>query len=285
MAASWTIPGADGQPIYGNTHSPKGEPRGVLVICHGFKGYKDYGFFPHLAEEAARAGLVAHRFNFSHSGMTNNAATFERPELFERDTWGKQIHDITLVHEAVKAGRLGAYRGQPVAWFGHSRGGVTVLLTAARLGNEGPDRLVATASPHSACFLDDDQKRLLRKQGWVASPSSRTGQELRVGVDWLTEIEANPEAFDPLLAIRHIEVPILLIHGETDSTVPVSSSQLLQRASGQRATLTIIPNAGHTFNAPNPLPLGQSGQSPPPETRAMIDAAIRFAAPHPYVVS
>jgi len=43
---AWSIEGADGQPILGDTHLPEAPPRGVLVICHGFKGYKDYGFFP-----------------------------------------------------------------------------------------------------------------------------------------------------------------------------------------------------------------------------------------------
>ena len=62
----WTLPGVDDQPIYGNTHCPDGTPPvGVLVISHGFKGYKDYGFFPYLARAAAKRGLVAHRFNFS----------------------------------------------------------------------------------------------------------------------------------------------------------------------------------------------------------------------------
>ena len=53
----WTLPGADGQPILGNTHVPDDSrgapPAGVLIVAHGFKGYKDYGFFPRLAQSAA----------------------------------------------------------------------------------------------------------------------------------------------------------------------------------------------------------------------------------------
>ncbi len=62
--SDWSISGSQGQPILGNTHmsapgstpgSTAGStPIGVMLICHGFKGYKDYGFFPQLAEPPRR---------------------------------------------------------------------------------------------------------------------------------------------------------------------------------------------------------------------------------------
>ena len=44
---------------------------------HGFKGFKDWGFFPHLADRLARAGLVAVSFNFSGSGVGPDGETSE----------------------------------------------------------------------------------------------------------------------------------------------------------------------------------------------------------------
>ena len=114
----WTIPGADGEAILGNVQLPDGDARGVVVIAHGFKGYKDYGMFPRIAQTAAAAGFIAHRFNFSHSGMTNNTDTFERPDLFERDTWNKQVFDCRAVVEAISNGRL-AGGGLPYLLFEH----------------------------------------------------------------------------------------------------------------------------------------------------------------------
>ena len=76
MSDAWTIPGSDGEPILGNVHVPDGEPRGVVIVSHGFKGYKDYGMFPRIAGTLARdAGVIVHRFNFSHAGMARNPAT------------------------------------------------------------------------------------------------------------------------------------------------------------------------------------------------------------------
>ena len=275
----WTLPGSDGQPILGNTHTPENAPPvGVLIISHGFKGYKDYGFFPHLAAAAADAGLIAHRYNFSHSGMTNNTDTFERPDLFEADTWGKQVHDLLEVNEAVADGRLtGA--GLPVTWFGHSRGGISTILAAARLFDERsphrPAAVVPVATPHAAVAGFDEQTRqLIRRQGYVESPSSRTNQALRVGAGWLEEIEQAPEAFDPAIAIARIACPILLVHGQADPTVPPTSAETLAKSTGGRARVKLIENAGHTFNCPNPLP---PGDAPPPETQTMVRLVCDFA--------
>lgn len=282
MIHDWSIPGADGQPILGNTHVPEERPEGVLLIAHGFKGYKDYGFFPFLARAAAMRGLVAHRFNFSHSGMTNRIDTFERPDLFEQDTWGKQIQDLGLVARAAADGTLpGPGSEGPIVWFGHSRGGVTALLTASRVfhgealpGTPRPGALVCAAAPHVACNLDDSQRTLLHRQGYLESPSSRTGQELRLGRRWLEEMEADEPAFDPLKAIALIPCPVLLVHGAQDSTVPVEAATLLRRAGGPQVALEVIPGATHTFNAPNPL--GPDAE-PPPETERFVQTVCDFA--------
>ena len=273
----WSIPGSEGEAILGNTHLPARNihVRGSLLICHGFKGYKDYGFFPALADAAAQRGFIAHRFNFSHSGMTNRIETFERPDLFEADTFGKQIFDLQTVAAAVHRGEIpGARAGLPQAWFGHSRGGMAVLMTAARPGSPAPRRVIAAAAPHTAWYLSVDQARMLRAQGYLESPSARTGQALRIGTAFLDELESDRDAYEPMKAIGQITCPILLVHGEADQTVPVESARLLEKAAGGRAELNVIADAGHTFEAPNPLPIGQPL---PPATRQMIDAVVGFS--------
>lgn len=278
---NWQIKGSDSQTIYGNTHLPKTDPVGVLICCHGFKGYKDYGFLPVLCDHAARHGLIAHRFNFSHSGMTNKIETFERPDLFEKDRWGRQVDDLHAVQGAINRGELAGDALAPI-WFGHSRGGVTATLAAAmRTTSHGPsalspDGLITAASPDYAINLDDLVKDQLRAEGRLLSPSGRTGQDLYVGLDWLEEIERDPELYDPVLAAAQVTCPMLILHGDEDPTVPLACAHNLHRAATPKSRLEIIAGANHVYNCPNPAPDGPYA-SLPVQTRKLIDLSVAFA--------
>lgn len=272
----WTIQGVEGLAILGNTHMPNEDPRGVIVIAHGFKGYKDYGMFPCIAQEAANAGLIAHRFNFSHSGMTNNTDTFEQPELFERDTWNKQVDDLRSVITAIESDGI-AGAGLPIVLFGHSRGGVSVLLFAGRTADDAsipkPAGVVTAAAPDRCNNLTKDEQRLLLEQGYLESPSNRTGQTLRVGKAFLQEQIDQPAQYDLLAIVSCIRCPVLAIHGSDDPTVPAECAAALERAASNSRTV-VIDGADHVFNTPNPM---RPDSEPSVQLRQLIDTALDFA--------
>ncbi len=278
MTKAWSIEGAEGEPILGDTHLPEAAPRGVVVIAHGFKGYKDYGMFPRIAETMAGAGLVAHRFNFSHSGMTNRIETFERPDLFERDTWNKQVFDCRAVIGAVAAGRIDG-AGLPYVLFGHSRGGAAALLTVGRSADlplpVAPVAVVTASAPSACNPLPPEQADQLLARGFLESPSTRTGQALRIGRALLSEQLDDPPAHDLGALIGRISCPLLLVHGAVDPTVPVACAHRIAEAAGARAEVVIVEGADHVFNTPNPLPADEAA-SPQLEhlLRAMVDFVL-----------
>ena len=275
--ASWSIPGAEGETILGNTHHPAGGAIGVAILAHGFKGYKDYGLFPPLARALARHGMLVHRFNFSHSGMTNHIETFEREDLFERDTWNKQVFDLTAVTNAMAGGEIEG-RDLPYVLFGHSRGGVTVLLTAGRHAEDEsfpqPSGIITAAAPSRCNSLSDEDQKTLLEQGWIVSPSGRTGQQLRVGKGYLQEQLDDSEGHDLLALASRIRCPVLIVHGTEDDTVSAEHAGLLSDALGERANVRLIEGGTHVFNAPNPYP---EGQDPPPQLAELIETTTRFA--------
>ena len=299
----WTIPGSDGQPIYGNTHldrhrlESEKDVVGVLICSHGFKGYKDYGFLPALCQEAARQGMIAHRFNFSHSGMTPRSDRFEKPVLFENDTWSRQVSDLIQVN--VLKDCIWRFpdqdswdtRSEPAVYFGHSRGGITSTLAASRFHGKdfyqrywpntpvgyGCAGLITAAAPDYACKMDDPVKDQLRAEGRLLSPSGRTGQKLYVGLDWLEEIERDPELYDPVLAAAHIKCPMLILHGDDDDTVPMACAEQLHQAAMPNSTLEIIEGANHVFNCPTPVPADTPLDQLPQQTQALIQCSVDFA--------
>ena len=232
-------------PIRGNLDVPD-RPRALVVIVHGFKGFKDWGFFPWVAQRFLEHRLAVCRFNMSRSGIGDDPETFDRLDLFEGDTYSTQLADLRT---AV------AYAQQqvpdlPTFLFGHSRGGGIALL-----GARDVPRLsgVAVWSPISRCDRwDDATKREWRERGFLEQLNTRTKQMMRMSSAMLDDVEANRETLDIESAAAALTVPLLVVHGARDESVPVEEGRLLA-ASNPGSSLLVIERASHTFNAIHPL--------------------------------
>jgi len=278
VSAEWTIKGAEDELIRGQTHAPDGPAKLVALLAHGFKGYKDYGFLPILAEEiASRSPVAAHRFNFSHSGVGENPTTFERPDLFERDSRDKQVHDLNRLMEFAGEGKLaGAEAGTPVVLIGHSRGGVAALLAAGRaFRDDAPNRpagVVSLSAPSKASMLSEHEREELLEKGFHETVSARTGQTLRVGKQLLQEELDAPANHDVLGLTKKIECPLLVAHGEEDGTVPVGMGKQIAAATG-RARLVLLEGGDHVFNTPNPA---DPSAPKSPQLQRLCDEVVAF---------
>lgn len=244
--------------LHCDVHVPQGRSRGTLLIVHGFKGYKDYGMFPFLAQQAAEVGFTAIRFNLAHSGMTRSIESFQRPDLFERDTWNRQVHDLETLVAAVRSGEVpGADPDAPIALFGHSRGGVASILMAGRGG--AVDLVVSAAAPSEiqrTSTLAEQQLQELEDSGVIETESARTGQVLRIGRAFLDEVDADPAAHDvPELAGR-MRCPLVVIHGSEDPTVECAHAHVLAERAG--TTACIVDGGNHVFNVANPFPADEA---------------------------
>jgi alpha-beta hydrolase superfamily lysophospholipase len=257
----WEMEGSRGETIYGTTHEASSEPKGVVLMAHGFKGYKDYGMFPWLAKQFSSGGDIVHRFNFSHSGMLDGDGPFERPDLFEQATWNTQVEDLKVLAHALTQENL------PLTLFGHSRGGLAALLAVGR-GEVDASRVIALSSPSQCISMSTEAQNLLLEQGKIESPSGRTGQMLYVGKAFLEEQLQSPESHDLIALASTIEVPCLIIHGEDDSTVPFSAAVTLA-GTIEHATLEKIAGGDHVFNTPNPFPIDGV---PSPQLQAVWDS-------------
>lgn len=262
---NFTLTTARGPLIYATAHTPS-QPRGLFICCHGFKGYKDYSFFPLLCNTIAKNGIKAIRFNFSHSGVTDDFSSFSQLELFSKDTYSKQIDDLSRV--------VVQHRGRmPVVIFGHSRGGITASLFCSQQPTSSTVAgLIMASSPHKAIWIDQETENLLRSQGEITVESSRTGQQLKLTSKWINEVDENPYQYDPLEAVSRLKCPVLVLHGDADDTVPRNSADELARRA-RTASLRVIQGANHTYRCPNPL---TKDLDVPCEVESLISYAEKF---------
>lgn len=241
----FTLTSKEGLPIRGNLAAPAA-PRALIVIVHGFKGFKDWGFFPWLAEHLVGHGHAVCRFNMSRSGIGENPETFERLDLFADDTYSAQIADLLAVvsHAQSRFPTLSTFL------LGHSRGGGVALLAAADVPRlEG---VVTWSAISHVDRWDDDIKRIWREDGFMDVLNTRTKQLMRMSTAMIDDIDAHRERLDIARAVERLHVPLLVVHGARDEAVPVAEAgAIVSRA--QDATVTIIERASHTYNAIHPL--------------------------------
>lgn len=268
----WRTSSESGEPLRVSSHTPDA-PRAHAIVAHGLKGFKEYGFLPVLCESLARRGVAAHRFNFSHSGIGEDPATFQRPDLFERDTWRTQARDALTMMRAVRD-RAGAL---PIVMIGHSRGGASSLLAAADCFERGappPVAVISLSAPSSLNRMGERDRAAMLERGFVEMPSARTGQTLRVGRAWLEEQLDDPAWHDLPSRCASIVCAALVAHGGRDQTVPSDDARTLANAL-PRSTLTIINEADHVWNTPNPAP-PDAADSPSPPLATLLDDIDAF---------
>lgn len=246
----------------------RGSPRPAVLIVHGFKGFKDWGFFPPFAERLARAGVTAVSFNMSGSGV-DAAGNAIWPERFARNTYGAELADLGVVVEALVAGGLGVAPPTSLGLVGHSRGGGIAILHAAR--DPRIRALVTWAAIGATDRWDAGTKQSWRERGHLDVTNARTGQVIPVTTDLLEEIERGSPALDIRAAAGRLTIPWLVVHGVEDESVPVAEGQDLA-AIGNPASTRWLPvdHAGHTFGAGHPW------KPPVPVAERVFDASVRF---------
>ncbi len=240
----FTILSDEGLPIRGDFDNPPGA-KALVVIVHGFKGFKDWGFFPWLAETLGNHRFATCRFNMSRSGVDENPETFDRLDRFAEDTYSGQVADLQkVVHYCQERVDV------PTFLVGHSRGGGVSLLAASGIDNLYG--IVTWSAIARTDRWDDATKALWRRVGYLEVENMRTKQMMRMSTRMLEDIETNRERLDILKCVTQIEQPILVIHGGRDESVPVAESGEIVSYARDVSHL-VIANASHSYNAIHPL--------------------------------
>jgi dienelactone hydrolase len=227
----------------------------AIIIIHGFKGFKNWGFFPDLSERLAMAGYVTITPNFSRNGIGYDYNTFEYLDKFADNTHSHELNDLQIIINQIKEEKIARRTIDPerLALIGHSRGGGTAIIKAAELGDE-IKCIVTWSSVNSFNRFSDEQITQWKKDGYIEIENSRTKQMMRINKTYWDDLTKNQKRFDIMKAAATLENPTLFVHGLHDETVPYSSSEELHDAcSSYVKRLELIEDTGHTYGITHPM--------------------------------
>ena len=258
-------------------------PLPIIVVAHGFKGFKDWGFFPHTGARLAAAGFLSICFNFSGSGIGPDLLNFTELDRFAADTVSQQVADLGVILDGIEDESLFAaarhvapnLRVDPhhIGILGHSRGSGTAIVRAradARLR-----AVVGWAGIGTYYRWTTSELEAWRARGWMEFLNARTGQLMRMNYAAIEDLAANRDRYNLERAVTTLDAPLLLIHGDQDASVPVDEARALFAAARRdRNELRILPGAGHTFGAVHPW----EGTTPALETA--LEHTITWFARH-----
>jgi pimeloyl-ACP methyl ester carboxylesterase len=254
--------------VRGDVRIPDGPPpRSAILVVHGFKGFKDWAFFPHVCRTLAGAGHAVVSFNFSGSGIGSDPERFTELEAFAANTFSRELEEVGWVADWMMSGDLLPRRPQWLGLLGHSRGGGSAIVHTA--SDARVRALVTWAAVSTFERWSEATRAEWRESGRIYVLNGRTGQQMPLDVGLLEDLEARRDALDVESAAGRVRAPWLIVHGERDTTVELQEANVLARAA-QDARLLIVADAGHTFEIGHPFT----------EPTTQLDATLRATAAH-----
>lgn len=256
------------------TYVEKDTPQPIVIFCHGYKGYKDWGSWHLVAEEFAKAGFVFLKFNFSHNGGTfENPIDFPDLEAFGKDNYSKQMEDLNKVINFSLTDKviMPLVNSSNLSLIGHSRGGGLTCLMAHE--NKNVSKLITWAgvSDYKSRFPKGEKLEQWKKDGVYVVKNGRTKQDMPHYIQFYKDFIANESRFDIQNAAQNLDIPYLILHGEEDETVKTEEAEHLKNWC-KHAELQFVPNATHTFNTKQPW----NKNKLPEELQKTVDLSILF---------
>lgn len=232
----------------------------LLLLLHGFKGFRNYSFIPWLAQYTANTGAIAVRMCFSLNGMKNTSWLVQSPDDFARNTISRECDDVADLLDALTnhddfAALRRIWNGR-VSVLGHSRGGGVAMIAASEYFHAHPEQLHHVAVWNSVgtwTRWTPRQAAAWKEAGTFEMQNQRTLQTLNMHSTYLADIEEHSERLDLVAASSTLSSRLRYIHAQHDLTVPLREIEQLAQASRTEAAVTIIPNTTHTFGMEHPV--------------------------------
>ena len=226
----------------------------LVIFCHGYKGFKDWGAWNLMANAFAQAGLCFIKFNFSHNGGTmEQPIDFPDLEAFGNNNYTKELDDLESVINWVSENDTikNISNITNINLIGHSRAGGIVSIKA----EENPliKKVVSLAGVSSfgkrTSTTGDLEK--WKKEGVKYVLNGRTKQQMPHYYQFYEDFVKNEKRLTIKRAVINLTIPHLIIHGTNDTSVLLDEAENLHKWNSN-SKLKLINDANHVFGAQHP---------------------------------
>ncbi|WP_452220131.1 alpha/beta hydrolase family protein [Lacinutrix salivirga] len=227
----------------------------LVIFCHGYKGFKDWGSWNIVANAFLKANIFFVKFNFSHNGGTAiQPIDFPDLKAFAENNYSKELEDLEAVINHVTSSEnsyLEQIDTNNITLIGHSRGGGICAIKASE--DRRIKQLITWAS------VADFEKRTAttgdleawQKNGVKYVFNSRTKQQMPHNFQFYKDFKANANRLNIKRAVKDLKIPFLIIHAIDDPSVTYKEALLLNSWC-LNSTLLPITNSNHVFGAKHP---------------------------------
>ncbi len=270
------INGTHGRPIVMDiryTSNNKCKP--IIIFCHGYKGFKDWGAWNIMADAFVEAGFCFIKFNFSYNGGTvEQPIDFPDLEAFGNNNYTKELDDLNSVINWIcddpilnKVGNI-----NNITLVGHSRGGGIATIKAEEDSRIKYIVSLAGVSDFKARFnVESHEMEIWKKTGIKYIENGRTKQQMPHYYQFYEDFIKNEKRLTIKRAVENLQIPYLIIHGTEDTSVILEEAKNLHRWN-PNSRLEIIDGANHVFGTHHPW--GKDSLSK--ELRNAVTLSIKF---------
>ncbi|MCP4053796.1 MAG: alpha/beta hydrolase [Mesoflavibacter sp.] len=227
----------------------------LVIFCHGYKGFKDWGAWDLVSEAFMKANLFFVKFNFSHNGGTvEQPIDFPDLEAFAENNYSKELDDLDDIITFLTSEEnefLDQIDINNISVIGHSRGGgISILKTNE---DQRIKKLITWASVSSFGKRTSTTGNLeqWKKDGVKYVLNGRTNQKMPHNFQFYLDFKANEQRLNIENAVKNITVPHLIIHAKDDPSVLYQEAINLNNWN-PKSELFTIDNSNHVFDAKHP---------------------------------
>ena len=251
MKQEGTYTGAEGKLAgYDILYTPN-QKRPLIVFCHGFNGFKDWGAFNLMADYFLQKRFQFVKLNFSHNGTSPaHPLDFVDLEAFGTNNFEKELEDIgSLLVHLKKESFADSIDFDKLFLIGHSKGGATALAyTLSHLEIVSCATLAAVLDPVARYGKKND--KLWKENGVKFVVNGRTKQKMPLYYQLVENTQKIKEKLDLRNLLKGDKRKFLFVHGGNDEAVPVTETNLVKNL--PNCTVSIIEDTNHVFGASHP---------------------------------